>query len=178
MPMFQAASSDAEDCLSINIQAPATIPAGSGLPVVVWIYGGGFEFGTTSGYDGAPIVGRSITTGSPVIYVSMNYRLNGFGFMASQEIKDAGVGNIGLDDRESRSFVAGGEGEVAKAGEVATAPSFFFFDALCSCSMLSTYLIPSFTERAALRWVQRYISKFGGDPTKVTIWGESAGAIS
>lgn len=33
-------------------------------------------------------------------------------------------------------------------------------------------------QRQAMRWVQKYISKFGGDPMKVTIFGESAGAIS
>jgi len=69
-------------------------------------------------YDGAGIVERSIELGEPVIYVSMNYRVSGmllpprsvstcsnvpfagFGFLASQEVKDAGVGNLGLQDRK------------------------------------------------------------------------------
>ncbi|GJE92623.1 carotenoid ester lipase precursor [Phanerochaete sordida] len=120
-----------EDCLTVNVWTPADVPAGAKLPVVVWIFGGGFEFGGTSMYDGGVIVSRSVEMGTPVVYVSMNYRLSAFGFLAGQEVKDAGVGNLGLQD-----------------------------------------------QRQALRWVQQYIPAFGGDPTKVTIWGESAGAIS
>ncbi|KAH0586052.1 hypothetical protein H2248_007327 [Termitomyces sp. 'cryptogamus'] len=122
---------DSEDCLTINVVKPATATRTSKLPVVVWIFGGGFELGGTSMYDGSVIVDRSIQLGSPVIYVSMNYRVSAFGFLASKEVRAAGVGNLGLQD-----------------------------------------------QRQALRWVQKYIGAFGGDPSKVTIWGESAGAIS
>ncbi|KAH9850188.1 carotenoid ester lipase precursor [Lenzites betulinus] len=122
----------AEDCLSINVIVPAGTKAGAKLPVVAWIFGGGFELGSPSMYDGGGIVSRSITLGEPVIYVSMNYRYStAYGFLASKEVKAAGVGNLGLQD-----------------------------------------------QRLALQWIQKYISTFGGDPTKVTIWGESAGAIS
>lgn len=65
-----------------------------------WIFGGGFELGSTSMYDGGLIVDRSQALSQPVIYVSMNYRLTGFGFLGGQEIKSAGVGNLGLQDRE------------------------------------------------------------------------------
>ncbi|KDR82548.1 hypothetical protein GALMADRAFT_134147 [Galerina marginata CBS 339.88] len=122
---------DAEDCLTINVVRPASATSSSKLPVVAWIFGGGYELGSTTMYDGGAIVSRSIALGSPVIYVSMNYRLTGFGFLAGKEIKAAGVGNLGLQD-----------------------------------------------QREALRWVQKYVTQFGGDPTKVTLWGESAGAIS
>ncbi|KAF7422790.1 hypothetical protein PC9H_010949 [Pleurotus ostreatus] len=128
---YKAVFPDSEDCLSINVVVPTSATPTSKLPVVAWIFGGGFELGSPSLYDGGLIVERSIQLGEPVIYVSMNYRISAFGFLASQEVKDAGVGNLGLQD-----------------------------------------------QREALRWVQKYISSFGGDPTKVTIWGESAGAIS
>ncbi|KAF9453335.1 alpha/beta-hydrolase [Macrolepiota fuliginosa MF-IS2] len=130
--VFSALFPSSEDCLTVNVVKPASATPSSKLPVLVWIFGGGFEFGSTSMYDGTGIVQRSIDMGSPVIFVSMNYRsARGFGFLASKEVREAGIGNLGLQD-----------------------------------------------QRQALRWVQKYITAFGGDPTKVTIWGESAGAIS
>jgi carboxylesterase type B len=120
-----------EDCLFINVVAPAQATSGSKLPVVVWIYGGGFEDGSSANVDGSTIVNHSIALQKPVVYVSLNYRLAAFGFLASQEVKDGRVGNLGLWD-----------------------------------------------QRLAFRWVQKYIHAFGGDPSKVTIWGQSAGAIS
>ncbi|KAF7304595.1 Carboxylic ester hydrolase [Mycena chlorophos] len=111
-----------EDCLTLNVIKPATATASSKLPVVVWIFGGGFELGSPAMYDGTTIVERSISIGEPVIYVAMNYRLSAFGFLASSEVRAAGVGNLGLQD-----------------------------------------------QRQALRWVQKYVGAFGGDPSKVTI---------
>ncbi|KAH8981886.1 carotenoid ester lipase precursor [Lactarius akahatsu] len=122
---------DAEDCLTVNVVKPADANPDANYPVLVWIYGGGFEIGGPSTYDGGKVVERSIELKQPVIYVSINYRLSALGFLPGRQVKDEKVGNLGLQD-----------------------------------------------QRVALRWVQKYISKFGGDPSKVTIWGESAGAIS
>ncbi|KAI1846889.1 hypothetical protein JX266_007110 [Neoarthrinium moseri] len=131
-----------EDCLSINIQAPSGTSAGANLPVLFWIHGGGFSTGasaissnTTSlsdaVYQGGKLVNFSVEIGQPVIFVSANYRLSLWGFLASQEVTDAGVGNLGLKD-----------------------------------------------QRMALQWVQKCITQFGGDPGKVTLFGESAGSLS
>ncbi|KAI0752323.1 carotenoid ester lipase [Daedaleopsis nitida] len=120
-----------EDCLNINIIAPANATPSSRLPVAVWIYGGGFSSGSNIVRPGEVIVARSMEIGHPVIYASMNYRLAAFGFLGGREVKEAKVGNLGMHD-----------------------------------------------QREALRWIQKYISAFGGDSSKVMIWGESAGANS
>ncbi|ESQ74302.1 carboxylesterase/lipase family protein [Asticcacaulis sp. AC402] len=66
----------AEDCLFVNVWRPAE--ARGKLPVIVWIYGGGFVNGGTSPavYDGSAFARDG------VIYVSFNYRLGHFGFFA------------------------------------------------------------------------------------------------
>lgn len=131
IPIFQTISNVGEDCLTLDIRRPAGTTPDAKLPVLVWIYGGGFETGSTAMYDGKSIVTASISLQMPVIYVTMNYRLGAFGFMPGSEILKDGSANLGLLD-----------------------------------------------QRLALEWVADNIEAFGGDPSKVTIWGESAGAIS
>ena len=89
LPMFY--DEDIYIFRTINVVKPASIPPGQKLPVVAvstqtlsslrigliafkWIFGGGFESGSTSMHDGGVIVETSIDMDQPVIYVSMNYR--------------------------------------------------------------------------------------------------------
>ncbi|KAH7052379.1 Alpha/Beta hydrolase protein [Macrophomina phaseolina] len=130
-PAVQAATQSSEDCLTLNVQRPTGTTADSKLPVLLWLFGGGFEFGSNQLYDGTPFVTKSVGLGKDIIYVAINYRVGGFGFLAGQELQADGSTNLGLRD-----------------------------------------------QRLALQWVQDNIEAFGGDPEKVTIWGESAGAIS
>ena len=118
--------SENEDCLYLNVTAPAPggQPAAGKRPVIVWIHGGAFVGGSSGLYD----LGQIANSGD-VVVVSMNYRLGVFGFMPHAAFDADTNGGYGLED-----------------------------------------------QRAALRWVQRNIEKFGGDPTNVTIAGESAGA--
>ena len=87
-----------EDCLSLNVWVPAK-PSSSKLPVMVWIYGGGFVAGTTSEQrqDGSHLAQQG------VVVVSMNYRLGIFGFFVHPELaKESGrnsAGNYGLLDQ-------------------------------------------------------------------------------
>lgn len=124
-------NANADVSRTLNVQRPATATSKSKLPVVYWIYGGGFEAGSTNTYDATDLITNSITQKEPIVYVAVNYRLSAFGFLAGKELKEAGATNLGLLD-----------------------------------------------QRLGLQWVADNIEAFGGDPSKVTIWGESAGAIS
>jgi para-nitrobenzyl esterase len=85
-----------EDCLYIDVWTPAK-KAGERLPVIAWIYGGGFNSGMSSVplYDGANFAR------SGVVFVSINYRVGPFGFLATRELSREsghGSGNWGLLD--------------------------------------------------------------------------------
>ena len=75
LPIVQTASMAGEDCLTLNIQRPAGTTSSSKLPVLFWIYGGGFEFGSTQTYDGTELIAKSVALGQPVLFVAVNYRL-------------------------------------------------------------------------------------------------------
>ncbi|KAM0124840.1 hypothetical protein ACHAP3_010083 [Botrytis cinerea] len=130
-PQGSASGPVGEDCLTLNIQRPSNITRHSKLPVLFWIYGGAFAGGSTQSFDATQLLQTSISSAQPFIYVAVNYRVGGFGFLAGSEIFKDGSSNLGLLD-----------------------------------------------QRLGLQWVADNIASFGGDPNKVTIWGESAGSIS
>ena len=72
--MFGRASTS-EDCLYLNVYAPAE-SRGSHLPVMVWIHGGGFVGGESDDYNPSALVAHG------VIVVTINYRLGALGFLA------------------------------------------------------------------------------------------------
>ncbi|MET0366184.1 MAG: carboxylesterase family protein [Sphingobium sp.] len=121
----------AEDCLTLNVWAPAGAKPDAALPVIIYIHGGSFVAGSAR----KPLyVGDRLAAAGAVV-VSINYRLGALGFLAlpelSAESPSHGSGNYGLMD-----------------------------------------------QIAALRWIQTNIARFGGDPARVTIMGQSAGAMS
>ncbi|AFL90167.1 carboxylesterase type B [Terriglobus roseus DSM 18391] len=125
---FMVQNNASEDCLSVNIWAPAK---GGKHAVLVFFHGGAFNEGSNSiaSYDGTALAEHG------VIVVDANYRLGILGYLATtalaEESGHGSAGNYGLAD-----------------------------------------------QIAALGWVQRNIAAFGGDPARVTIAGQSAGAQS
>ncbi|XP_055222098.1 carboxylesterase 4A isoform X3 [Gorilla gorilla gorilla] len=113
-----------EDCLYLNVYAPARAPGDPQLPVMVWFPGGAFIVGAASSYEGSDLAARE-----KVVLVFLQHRLGIFGFLSTDD--SHARGNWGLLD-----------------------------------------------QMAALRWVQENIAAFGGDPGNVTLFGQSAGAMS
>jgi para-nitrobenzyl esterase len=127
---FMAQNNDSEDCLTLNVFAPADA-AGKRLPVVFWIHGGGF----TEGSSEVPVYDGTELAKTGIVVVTINYRLGIFGLMAHPELT-----------AESPHHASGNYGYLDQV--------------------------------AALEWVKRNIASFGGDPARVTIDGQSAGAGS
>ncbi|KDQ59069.1 hypothetical protein JAAARDRAFT_77955 [Jaapia argillacea MUCL 33604] len=96
-----------EDCLTLNVWRPANTDPNQKLPVLVWYYGGGFMYGAASNpeWDPTLIIQRSVAIGKPIIFVSANYRLNTFGFLASADVPPEDLNAGFWDVRASLSFV-------------------------------------------------------------------------
>lgn len=128
LPLGSTARMD-EDCLFLNVWAPSETTAADSKPVMVWVHGGAYVYGSGS----QPLYsGRALVEGSDVIVVTVNYRLGALGWLdlSSFSTDDCRFDtNLGLRD--------------------------VLF---------------------ALEWVRDNIAAFGGDPERVTLFGESAGA--
>jgi para-nitrobenzyl esterase len=122
-----------EDCLQLNVYEPVN-HAHAKLPVMVWIYGGGFIGGAANYYNGTHFAEDG------VVLVTLNYRLGRLGWFAHPGLtKEAAQGHKG----------GGPTGDFGLMDQI-----------------------------AALKWVKANIAAFGGDARNVTIFGESAGAMS
>ena len=120
------AESLSEDCLYLNVWTSAKSPSDK-LPVLVWIYGGAFASGSGACpiYDGEGIAKEGI------VYVTINYRVNVFGFLAHSELTaespTKSSGNYGLMDQiaalkwvnENISAFGGDPNKVTIAGQSA-----------------------------------------------------------
>ena len=88
-----------EDCLYLNVWVPKGARAGAKLPVMVYIYGGGFSAGSAS----APTASGVGLAGKGVIFVAGNYRVGPFGFLAhpdlDKESAQGASGNYGMLDQ-------------------------------------------------------------------------------
>ncbi|CCO27203.1 hypothetical protein RSOLAG1IB_04049 [Rhizoctonia solani AG-1 IB] len=86
-----------EDCLTLNVWKPTNVKGK--LPVMVWIYGGGFYQGEIQRYPGTYLLERASKIGKPIVYVAMNYRLGIYGFPPGQAATEAGSLNLAFKDQ-------------------------------------------------------------------------------
>jgi len=86
-----------EDCLLLDILVPQN-PVSDYVPVLVQIHGGGYDQGNSESNPGYLMVNQSEGN---LIYVSIQYRLDAFGFLGSAEVKENGAANVGLLDQRA-----------------------------------------------------------------------------
>lgn len=115
-----------EDCLYLNVYRPNTNIVTDLVPVMVYIYGGGFFSGSS---DPGTVGPEFFMENGKVILVTISYRLGPLGFLSTGDSEMPG--NFGLKD-----------------------------------------------QRMAIEFVKRNIHRFGGDPDSITVFGQSAGAVS
>ncbi|KAF9981775.1 hypothetical protein BGZ75_006885 [Mortierella antarctica] len=149
--VYEEAMSE-RDCLSLNIYMPASaLDSDEKLPVCVWLYGGGYKAGsiTTPIYDCTQLVSTSIDQKKPMIVVSINYRVNFFGFISSKE--------LALDAQTYAKAVPEDQRQ--------------WYDASVGNWGLLDQIL-------GLEWVRDHIRAFKGNPRRVTAMGESVGSMS
>ena len=131
-PQIRPVATGSEDCLYLNVYAPAGAATGAGLPVMVYIPGGGFTQGSASSpyYDSQYIVRQA-----GVIVVTVTYRVGALGFLTTPaldaENPNKVSGNYGLLDqrqalrwvRENIAAFGGNPANVTLFGESAGADS-------------------------------------------------------
>ncbi|KAF9085643.1 hypothetical protein BGX23_009490 [Mortierella sp. AD031] len=149
---FEEAMSE-RDCLNCNIFMPASAVVGSTekLPVLVWVHGGGLRNGGNSIplYDCSELVLASIELNKPMVVVAINYRLNYLGFISSKELILDAQEHAKIIPKEDRKW---------------------YDQSVGNWGLLDQIL--------GLQWIQDHISAFSGNPKRVTVMGESAGASS
>lgn len=87
-----------EDCLNLNVYRPPKTKPDAKLPVIVYVYGGAFQFGSTHSFPGGRFVRDSEKIGQPVIYVSFNYRMGPWGFLGGSALGAENSTNAGVYD--------------------------------------------------------------------------------
>ncbi len=133
-----------EDCLFLNVWTPDASPRNL-RPVMVYIHGGAYNGGS----GGSPLYeGTNLALRGDVVVVTVNHRLNAFGYMYLAQIERGAVGTT------------------ASRLEHTTAPQLpLAFSG--NCGQLDLHL--------ALEWVRDNIKAFGGDPNCVMVFGQSGG---
>ncbi|KAI8962706.1 alpha/beta-hydrolase [Daldinia sp. FL1419] len=91
-----------EDCLYVNVWAPANATLDSELPVWLFIQGGGYTVNSNANWNGTAVVERS---GHNIILVNFNYRVGLWGFLASDRVRAGGAGDLNVGLRDQRAVM-------------------------------------------------------------------------